>query len=178
MNNTNIFFTRYYHFHTTTLHIAFTKFLGWGCDFVSPWSKFFFFSPFWGGLLFILGVCWDRDLTIFLSLTLELRSENACNANAMQREVAGWVLQWVVICWLLRLERERGGMCDVIRPGVTRAAPGGVTGQMSGQWLQWLGRPDCTHSANQRLLVDINDQSEAGKICTSRQFDPKRGKTR
>ena len=54
MNNTNIFFTRYYHFHTTTLHIAFTKFLGWGCDFVSPWSKFFFFS-FLGGTFIHLG---------------------------------------------------------------------------------------------------------------------------
>ena len=28
-------------------------------------------------------------------------------------------------------------------------------------------RPDCTHSANQRTIMDSNDQSEARQICST-----------
>ena len=38
----------------------------------------------------------------------------------------------------------------------------------SGQWLQWLWPPDCTHLANQRLQLETNDQSEAGKSAQHR----------
>ena len=93
-----------------------------------------------------------------------------CKWNATR---GSW-LSAAMSCYLLVVEtweREREGCVMWLDPEWLGQPRPGVTGQMSGQWLQWLGRPDCTHSANQRLLVDINYQSEAGKICTSRQFD-------
>ena len=119
-----------------------------------------FFSFFWGGLLFILGVCWDSGW----QLTLELRSENACNANEMQREVAGWVLQWVVSCW-----DSREGVCDVIRQSQSdlsqprTRSDGSDVGTMAAMTL----RQDCTHSANQRTIMDSNDQWEDRHICST-----------
>ena len=64
------------------------------------------------------------------------------------------------------LERE---VCDVIRPSQSdlsqprTRSDGSDVGTMTAMTL----RPDCTHSANQRAIIDTNDQSEARQMCSA-----------